>query len=142
MSRKARPTSWVNAKSAFQSPELSWSNAPSNTQSFVLILSSPDWTTGKVYLWVLYNIPGNTKELAEKANKDLPDGTLVGNNFYDEADYRGPCPPDTLQHHYVFTLYALDTTLELPAGAEAEDILNKIGKHILKQTKLTGVFSH
>ena len=69
------------------SPELSWSNPPDKTQSYALIFSSPDWTTGKVYLWILFNIPATTKELAEKANEDLPAGALVGTNYYYDSEY-------------------------------------------------------
>jgi Raf kinase inhibitor-like YbhB/YbcL family protein len=124
------------------SPQLSWSNAPSNTQSFVLIFSSPDWPIGAVYLWVLYNIPADIKELPEKANTNLPQDILVGNNFYSETSYRGPCPPDSIMRHYVFTIYALDSMLSLSDGAEVDELFSKMQKHILKKTELTGTFSH
>lgn len=124
------------------SPALAWDNAPANTKSFLLILSSPDWSTGFVNLWIVYNIPSNVKMLSEGANQNLPKGALVGTNYYYETSYRGPCPPDDFKHHYVFTIYALDTVLDLPEGAEIDDVLDKSNHHILKQTQLTGIFSH
>lgn len=124
------------------SPELNWSGAPVNTQSFMLILSSPDWAAGKVNLWILYNIPKNLTQLPEKANRNLPDGISVADNYYNDADYSGPCPPDDKIHHYVFTLYALDTILDLPGDPDLDDILDKAENHIIKQTTLTATYSH
>jgi Raf kinase inhibitor-like YbhB/YbcL family protein len=124
------------------SPPLSWSNAPEGTKSFALILKSPDWSAGLVYLWIVYNIPNTMTSLTEGANRNLPDGISVGTNYYNETTYRGPCPPDSLSHHYVFTLYALDTLLDLPTSIEGDDFLLKINSHIIQQTSLTGVFKH
>src|SRR5437879_1749310 len=94
------------------SPPLSWSNPPANTKSFALTFFSPDPTIKPVfYHWVLYNIPSNVRSLPQGG--DLPDGTLAGNNSFGEASYAGPCPPDSLLHHYIFMLYALDTKLNL-----------------------------
>lgn len=125
------------------SPPLSWDNIPANTKSFVLILKTPDWTPAKIYLWTIYNIPGDVKALGPGADQNLPDGTLVGMNFYYEANYTGPCPPDNLLHHYVFTLYALDTILyPIEDNIDPDDLLDIIKPHILKQTELKAVFSH
>ena len=84
------------------SPALKWENAPLNTQSFVLIVSCPDTIFGTTfYNWILFNIPSNTKEIAEGAD-NLPEGTSWGANSFGNANYEGPCPPDDLNHHYVF----------------------------------------
>jgi len=48
-----------------------------------------------------------------------PYGSQVTNDFYD-SNYDGPCPPPDYPpdvHHYVFTVYALDTELDLGATA-------------------------
>lgn len=124
------------------SPQLSWTNSPSNAESFALILSCPDCTSGTDFLWILYNIPNEITELAEGANTDLPEGILSGNNSFGDTIYRGPCAPDTLTHHYVYTLYALDKKLDLSAEAELEEVLVKIKHHVIKQARLMGVFDH
>jgi Raf kinase inhibitor-like YbhB/YbcL family protein len=122
-------------------PELSWTNAPAGTKSFALIMSCPDPSIGGMfYLWVLYNIPADTKGLPEGG--DLPAGTLVGVNTYDDSLYIGPCPPDNLIHHYNFTLYALDQLLFLPSGSEADDLYDEMKHHILGKAELGAVFSH
>lgn len=122
-------------------PTLSWANAPQNTKSFALIFYSPDPVIRAVfYNWVLYDIPSNITSLPMGA--DLPEGTSVGNNSLGETTYTGPCPPDSLLHHYIFTLYALDKKLYLPSGTEIDEVLVNIKNHILKKTELKTVFSH
>jgi Raf kinase inhibitor-like YbhB/YbcL family protein len=124
------------------SPPLSWEEAPAGTQSFVLILSSPGWINEEIYLWILYNLPAKLKSLTQGI-KILPSGTQVGTNYYEETQYRGPCPPDKRVHPYVFTLYALDKPLApIDDELEAPALLDRIKPHILKKTTLTGVFSH
>ncbi len=124
------------------SPELSWSNVPKHTQSFVLILSSPDTNISAVrYLWVLYNIPADVTELSEGV-EILPEGTRVGTNSLGEAGYTGPCPPDSRVYTYVFTLYALDTPYIHLTEPGAEEILERMKHHIIEQVELIGKFSH
>lgn len=124
------------------SPELNWKNPPQNTQSFALIVTCTDAPTGIFYSWVIFNIPAESRKLAEGANKDLPDGVVVGNNNFDEANYSAPCPVDSQNHHYVFTLYALDATLDLTEGASIPSVLAAIKKHILQETDLTALYNH
>jgi Raf kinase inhibitor-like YbhB/YbcL family protein len=119
------------------SPELSWTNAPDKTQSLALIISDPDAPGGVFYHWVIYNISSTIKELAE--NK-VPAGT-IGKNSYDKTQYNGPCPPPGKLHHYIFTLYALDTKLNLSADIDAITLEKAMNGHILGSTTLTGLFS-
>jgi Raf kinase inhibitor-like YbhB/YbcL family protein len=68
------------------------------------------------------------------------DKDMSGNYF----GYDGPCPPwnDTIVHHYVFTLYALDVAACPVQGMfKGADVLEAIKGHILSQAKTTGVYS-
>lgn len=68
------------------------------------------------------------------------DKDMSGNYF----GYDGPCPPwnDTIPHHYVFTLYALDVAKCAVAGNfKGSDVLAAIKGHVLGQAALTGVYS-
>lgn len=118
------------------SPELNWKNIPEKTQSLALIVSDPD-TPSDTYHWVVYNIPPTVSILTEGSN-DIPG--MVGNNSFSKKSYNGPCPPKGTTHSYVFTLYALNTLLNLSAGADAKAVLNAIQQHILSQAKLTSRF--
>ncbi len=53
----------------------------------------------------------------------------------------GPCPPPgTGPIHYVFTLYALDQMLTVPAGSARADVAKAMDGHILGSNILLGLF--
>jgi len=58
--------------------------------------------------------------------------------------YDGPCPPwnDSLLHHYVFTLYALDIT-RVPVDGKftGQQVRDAIRDHVLAQACLTGTYT-
>jgi Raf kinase inhibitor-like YbhB/YbcL family protein len=102
------------------SPPLAWSNVPDGTQSFVLIVRDLDAAVGAgtddVLHWMLWNIPGTARSLAEAIpqGSQLPDGTRqisVSGPYY-----RGPgAPASGPPHHYTFELYAVDGPINVPA---------------------------
>jgi Raf kinase inhibitor-like YbhB/YbcL family protein len=124
------------------SPPLSWSGAPATAQSFALIMEDPDAPAGTWVHWVLYNLPVNTKELAEGVEKQeqLPNGALQGRNDFRKIGYGGPCPPPGKPHRYSFKLYALDKKVTVNAGAGKPDLERGMKGHILGQAELVGRF--
>ena len=48
--------------------------------------------------------------------------------------------PDSEQHNYRFTVYALDSTLTLPAGANFDQVQDALQGHIVAQGTLTGTY--
>jgi Raf kinase inhibitor-like YbhB/YbcL family protein len=112
------------AAGADESPQLHWSHAPRNTRSFVVVLYD---TTAAFTHWAMYNIAPSLRALPQNAGvAGSSFGSEVNNDFGDPS-YDGPCPPAGVApdaHHYVFTVYALDTELEVstlpnfPANAE------------------------
>lgn len=121
------------------SPPLSWKQAPAATKSFALILSDPDAPGGTFYHWVLFNIPASMNSLPEGLSNEK---ITVGKTSWGKSQYNGPCPPKGSPHHYIFTLYALDTPqLTLAQSTDAEALLRNINKHILAQTELTGLYA-
>jgi len=122
------------------SPQLSWKEAPSETQSFALIMDDPDAPAGTWVHWVLYNLPANAHELAEGLEKQeqLSNGALQGRNDFRKIGYGGPCPPSGPPHRYYFKLYALDARLNPKAGAAKPEIESAMKGHILGQTELIG----
>ena len=69
---------------------------------------------------------------------NLPDGSRQGRNGFDNVGYGGPCPPGNSTHRYVFDLYALDTRLNLPAGATKKDVVKAMEGHVLASGELIG----
>jgi Raf kinase inhibitor-like YbhB/YbcL family protein len=68
------------------------------------------------------------------------DPNMSGNYF----GYDGPCPPwnDTIPHHYVFTLYALDVDKCPVSGSfKGPDVLAAIEGHVLAKASFTGLYS-
>lgn len=124
------------------SPPLTWNDPPEGVLSFALIHDDPDLPAGTWVHWVLFNIPSNTRELAEgiPAQDVLADGSLHGVNSWGRLDYGGPCPPGGT-HRYFFKLYALDLMLDLASGASKADLLEAMDGHILAEAELMGTFS-
>jgi len=127
------------------SPALQWSGAPAGTRSFVLIVDDPDapdpaaprmtWVH-----WVLYNLPPNATGLAENVSaKDLPQGTLQGNNDWKRTGYGGPCPPIG-RHRYFHKLYALDTVLGDLHEPTKGGVEQAMRGHVLAETQLLGTY--
>jgi hypothetical protein len=124
------------------SPPLTWSDPPEGTQSFALICDDPDAPMGTWVHWVLFNIPADSRSLPEAipAQDTLSDGSVHGKNSWKRQDYGGPCPPSGT-HRYFFKLYALDTTLDLRAGATKKKVLRAMEGHILAEADLMGTYS-
>jgi Raf kinase inhibitor-like YbhB/YbcL family protein len=123
-----------------RSPQLTWSDPPAGTRSFVLIADDPDAPRGTFTHWVLYNIPGDTSELAESG----PDGTvgLAGRNGFGRSGYGGPCPPaESDAHRYRFHLYALDVpTIGSEKGQTRDAVEALISEHVLGMAQLVGTY--
>lgn len=124
------------------SPPLAWTDPPGDTMSFALINDDPDAPVGIWVHWVLYNIPAETRELGEDipAQDAFGDGSLHGQNSWGRRDYGGPCPPGGT-HRYFFKLYALDTVLELGAGADTQTLTAAMEGHILAVAELMGTYT-
>ncbi len=122
------------------SPELNWDNVPDRTKSFALVCSDPDAPVGTFIHWVIYNIPGAVRQLAEGVAKEakLPDGSTQGINGFRQIGYNGPRPPPGKPHRYFFRLYALDTVFGLPAGLSTKELEEAIAGHILAAAELMG----
>jgi Raf kinase inhibitor-like YbhB/YbcL family protein len=121
------------------SPPLIWNNPPANTKSFVLIVDDPDAPFGTWVHWVLFNIPAHLRQLAEATSTLKP--AISGKNSWGTTGYRGPCPPSGT-HHYMFTLYALDTELKLDDRATKQTVMDAMQDHVIESSVLIGLASH
>jgi len=104
--------------------------------------------------WVVYSIPPDVTELEPglAAIGLLGDGSKQGTNDYERVQYNGPCPIPSLHslykwqrfiaedRPYYFTLYALDTKVDLPPGADRDSLLEAIDGHILAAGELPVYF--
>ena len=136
-----------------KSPALSWTRPQDqgNTRSFVVILY--DETAG-FFHWGMYNIAPSRTGLPQNAGvANSQYGEQVQNEVSMRAQYDGPCPPPNRPpnvHHYVFTVYALDTMLDLQSSANFParaptlyEALVQAGRNgdILESASITGLYS-
>ncbi len=119
------------------------------------------------YHWILVDLPPDPAHIAAgefadgvtvggKSGPEGPRGTRQGINNYrewfagdpvmagDYFGYDGPCPPwnDSIVHHYVFTLYALDVArCPVEGSLTGPDVLAAIAGHILDQASIIATYS-
>src|SRR5688572_15531092 len=118
-------------------PPLSIHNVPAGTKSLALIMHDPDAIGGRDFLhWSVWNMLPTTSVIEENY---LPAEATPGTNDYPTQSYGPACPPaGTGLHHYVFDLYALDSLLDLPAGADRASLEAAMDGHILTTAQLVG----
>lgn len=121
------------------SPPLVWTSGPEKTKTFALICDDPDAPRDTWVHWVLFNLPADIIELRENVlpERELKSGTKQGMNDFRKIGYGGPCPPGGT-HRYYFKLYALDTKINLDAGATKSELLKAMEGHILAEGQLMG----
>lgn len=124
------------------SPALSWQSLPPNTKSLALIMNDSDSLFGRFVHWTLYNVRPQPNSLSEglPTHETLANGAKQGLNSDNAVGYTGPCPPGTSSHHYVFTLYALDTMLNVPPRPSKKDLTDAMRGHILAAGRLVGQY--
>jgi Raf kinase inhibitor-like YbhB/YbcL family protein len=131
------------------SPALNWANAPTGTQSFLLHMHDMEVVRMRTLEdqahWVVWNIPATATGLPE----GVPRGATLSNGAFQISAtgpvYRGPgAPANGPPHHYVFELYALDTTLNVQPSEDAFDtrrrVLEAANGHILGKAVYLGLF--
>ena len=123
------------------SPPLEWQDPPEGTKAFALIVNDPDAPRGTWVHWVLFDLPGSARSIAEpvSAEAKLETGGTHGKNTWGRSDYGGPCPPAGT-HRYFFRLYALNAPLSLPAGATVEQVRRAMEGRVLGQAELMGTY--
>ena len=101
------------------SPGLVWDNAPADTKSFVLTMYDPDAPTGSGFWhWNVFNIPADWK-----------------NGFIGAFPPKGDKP-----HRYIFTLYALNDTLDLSNDISAAVLGFNLNGKVLAAATLTAYY--
>jgi Raf kinase inhibitor-like YbhB/YbcL family protein len=117
-----------------KAPGFSWSNPPDKTQSYAILEVDPDGRAGLgVNHWVIYNIPVSASGIS---TADIAAGKYTtGRGTGDLVRYRGPCPPPgDSPHHYIVTLFALDSAPAFPDGLDHDGVVAAMKGHVLGAT--------
>ena len=117
-------------------PPLSISELPKNTKSLVLIFDDPDLPNGTWIHWTLWDIPVETKEIAENS---IPNSAIEGINSFGNQGYSGPCPGSGT-HRYFFNLYALNEEITFNPEMTGAEIAEKINLSIIQKAELVGKY--
>ena len=117
-------------------PGFTFSNAPESTVSYALVMTDIDvaFQAPEGFMhWAAWNIPASAGGIPEGA---LPDGTMQT-----QRGYRGPgAPPGPRYHHYVWELFALSGTLDLPPTASRDEILAAMDGMVVAKAAYVGRF--
>jgi Raf kinase inhibitor-like YbhB/YbcL family protein len=105
-------------------------------KTYALTLRDPDAPSGVFTHWLVWNIPGEVTALPQ----DGLYGVVLGDNDLKGLGYFGPHPPYG-RHHYHFVIYALDTSLSLPAGADFYALDSAMKGHVLAKGELIGTYA-
>ncbi|WP_055481256.1 YbhB/YbcL family Raf kinase inhibitor-like protein [Sphaerimonospora mesophila] len=111
-------------------PPLRWSGT-AGAKSVALVVDDNNPRTGAEVHWVVFNIDPNTTELGEN---DVPRGAKQGQATSGKVGYTPPCEADG---SYRFTVYALNSDLDLQQGAPLSETLENIADHTIARGRLT-----
>lgn len=128
------------------SPPLSWQSVP-GAASYAIIMEDPDARPYRPFVhWLAWNIPAAVTALPEGVQEQPrltePAGVLQGRNTRGSTGYYGPRPPvGEPAHRYHFQVFALDTLLDLPFGADREQLVAAMQGHVLARGSLVGRYA-
>ena len=97
------------------SPALSWSNAPSGTKEFALMMTTLPGDGTTKWNWVVYSIPATATGLPKNSSGV---GITGSGSHGTTMIFDGPCSQGPGAKLYTFTLYSLSTTPSLPGSAD------------------------
>jgi Raf kinase inhibitor-like YbhB/YbcL family protein len=128
------------------SPSLAWSPVE-GAKSYAIIAEDPDAFPIKPFVhWVAWNIPADLTALPEGIQEQprltAPEGALQGRTSRGSVGYYGPRPPvGDAAHRYHFQILALDTMLDIPAGADRDALLKAAAGRVLAKGELVGTYA-
>ncbi len=118
-------------------PTLTLDNLPKNTKSLAILVDDIDAPKHRAFVhWMAWNIPTSPLTIV---GGDTASGSLQGKNSFNRIGYSGPCPDPGPKHHYVFTVYALNTLLtKAPQSRDA--FKSALRFHVIGKGTLTGTY--
>lgn len=92
--------------------------------------------------WLAWNIPtvGVLPEGFPKGERITMPLVACQGIGYGKHQYRGPKPPFNWTHTYLFTVFALDTALDITPKSKRKDLFLAMEGHILQKGTLTGKY--
>ena len=117
------------------SPKIIIEGLSNETKSLAIIMDDPDAPFRTFTHWLIWNIePTNVipENIPKESEISEPIKAKQGINDFGRIGYGGPCPPAGKPHRYYFRVYALDTMLDIEAGADRKSLEKAMEGHILQ----------
>lgn len=114
-------------------PGIHWSGAPADTKSLALVMDDSDAPITPYIYWIVFDIGPQTANIQAG---QIPAGARQARNSKGTVGYDPPCPVNQ-SHAYRFTVYALGSTLRLPAGASVMSAWSAIAQAAIARGRLT-----
>lgn len=110
-------------------PPLDITRIPEGTQSLVVVVRDPIAPMFSWIHWVAWNLP--VSNITENTSAGVQ-----GMNSWNRNGYGGPDPMGT--RTYIFTVYALDETINLDANSGVSSVFRAMDNHVLATGQMTG----
>jgi len=123
---------------------LEWENPPDGTKSFAISMVDTHEIAGNFLHWLVINIDPDTTSIEEGASgTNMPSGATEFNNDYGEEGYGGPNPPpDSGEHDYEITVYALSIpSMGMTENAGLDEFKSFTEGKVLGEAVISGEFS-
>jgi len=124
-------------------PPLAINDIPTETVTLALTCFDPDVprdrrADGNFDHWVVWNLAPTDANIPTEHHHS----GVVGLNTFKEPGWV-PCAPPVGDgpHRYYFTVYALDTTLDLPVNTTRAQLEQAIEGHVIEEAQLMGTFT-
>jgi Raf kinase inhibitor-like YbhB/YbcL family protein len=114
------------------SPPINWAGAPAGTKSIALVVDDSNAPIAPYVYWVVFDIGPATSALLEG---QLPPGARQARGTAGYDRYDPPCPGPG-GHDYRFTVYALNTVLDLPNGTSLQSAWQAIAAATIGRGRL------
>lgn len=125
-----------------QSPEFIFKNLSPQAKTLAITLEDITHPIKDFTHWLIWNIPAaNRVKSGITAGSRVPElGGARQGIGYGFHRYAGPKPPKGKTHTYRFTVYALDSEIQLSVQSLKRAFLKKAESHILQKGSVTANF--
>jgi Raf kinase inhibitor-like YbhB/YbcL family protein len=127
------PQRYTCASTKPLNPPLGWAGAPPGTKSLALVVDDHDAPITPYVYWMVFDISPAASEIREGR---LPPGARQARNSVGVPAYDPPCPGPH-SHQYRFTVYALNTVLNLPNGTPLQSAWKAIAAATIGRGRAT-----
>ena len=114
-------------------PPLGWAGVPAGTKSIALVVDDSSAPITPYIYWIVFDIKPATSDILEG---QLPPGARQARNSAGLPAYEPPCPGPR-SHTYRFTVYALNSVLNLPNHTSLQSAWTAIAAATIGRGRMT-----